>query len=85
MYLGKTNDGTVVPPVVAAKLDKISDVALENYIEDQTILPAAEATVPAGNAEIDANDMKEMLADVSDEDLQQYIEKYSTSKEILTN
>ena len=84
MYLGKSDTGTTVPPVVAAKLEKISDDALENYIENQTVVPA-ETAVPAGNAEIDANDMKEMLADVSDEDLQQYIEKYSTSKDILTN
>jgi hypothetical protein len=84
MYFGNKTDNGGLPPVVVAKLDKISDDVLENYIENQTILPA-ETTEPAGNAEIDANDMKEMLADVSDEDLQQYIEKYSTSKDILTN
>jgi hypothetical protein len=85
MYFGKTDNGTIVPPVVADKLEKVSDAALENYIENQTVVLPAEAAVPAGSAEIDANDMKEMLADVTDEDLQQYIEKYSTSKDILTN
>ena len=87
MYFGKsTTTDPGVAPVVAGKLDKISDEVLENYIENQTILPA-ESTVTdnSGNAEIDAKDMKEMLADISDEDLQQYIDKYNTSKDILTN
>lgn len=81
MYFGKTDTGNGLPPAVAT----ISDAALENYIENQTVLPVETTVVPTGNAEIDAGDMKEMLADVSDEDLQQYIEKYSTSKDILTN
>jgi hypothetical protein len=58
---------------------------LESYIENESILPAAENTVTARNVEMDSNDMKEMLADVSDEDLQQYIDKYNTAKDIITN
>ena len=59
---------------------------LEKYLENQTPVPAETAIAAIdGNDEIDANDMKDMLADVSDEDLQQYIEKYSTVKAIQTN
>jgi hypothetical protein len=67
-----------------AQLDSISDESLEKYLEIQT---PAEALIGATAAidEIDANDMKDVLVDVSDEDLQQYLEKYSTVKDIQTN
>jgi hypothetical protein len=71
--------------VVASKdLDSISDDNLENYLENQTPAPA-EATLAANAEELTASDMKDLLADVSDDDLQQYIEKYSTVKDIQTN
>lgn len=87
LYLGtgdKTTDKAV--PAVAAQLDSISDEMLEKYLENQTSAPS-EAVVAATIAadEIDASDMKDMLADVTDEDLQQYLEKYSTVKDIQTN
>jgi len=79
----KTVEGNQV--VVASKdLDSISDDNLENYLQNQTPAPA-EATLAANSEELTASDMKDMLADVSDEDLQQYIEKYSTVKDIQTN
>jgi hypothetical protein len=83
LYLGKGGKITPVPP---AELASISDEMLEKYLENQTAAPAetAIATTPAVD-EIDANDMKDMLADVTDEDLQQYLEKYSTVKNIQTN
>jgi hypothetical protein len=74
--------------VVASKdLDSITDETLENYLENQTTPPAAEQALAANvtSEELKATDMKDMLADVSDEDLQQYIEKYSTVKDIQTN
>jgi len=72
--------------VVASRedLDSISDDNLENYLESQTAAPTG-ATLAANSEELTASDMKDMLADVSDEDLQQYIEKYSTVKDIQTN
>jgi hypothetical protein len=71
--------------IVASKdLDSISDDNLENYLENQTAAPTG-ATLAANADELTASDMKDMLADVSDEDLQQYIEKYSTVKDIQTN
>ncbi len=70
--------------VASTDLDSISDDNLENYLENQTPAPA-EAALAANTDELTASDMKDMLADVSDEDLQQYIEKYSTVKDIQTN
>jgi hypothetical protein len=71
-----------LPPHDVARLDSISDEMLEKYLESQTPVPAEASIAPtAAIDEIDANDMKDMLADVSDEDLQQYLEKYSTVKD----
>jgi hypothetical protein len=85
LYLGNNNTpDSDLPPVVATNIDKISDEVLESYIENQSILPV-ENTVIASNTDFDATDMKDMLADVSDEDLQQYIDKYNTAKDIITN
>jgi hypothetical protein len=88
LYIGKSGvkDPNGFPQKELAKLDSIPDELLEKYLENQTPVPAETAIAAIdGNDEIDANDMKDMLADVSDEDLQQYIEKYSTVKAIQTN
>jgi hypothetical protein len=75
--------GEVLPP---AEVASISDEMLEKYLENQAPTPA-ETALAATTAveEIDASDMKDMLADVTDEDLQQYLEKYSTVKNTQTN
>ena len=94
MYMGKgdtiTSNKNDVARVDVPKpeLNKLSDEVLEKYLESQTAAPAETAAAATGNtanAEIDATDMKDMLADVSDEDLQQYIDKYSSNKDIITN
>jgi hypothetical protein len=85
-YLGKSDKIIDKPEVAAAELDSISDEMLEKYLENQTAAPAetAIAATPAVD-DLSANDMKDMLADVTDADLQQYLEKYSTVKDIQTN
>ena len=85
LYIGNRGitNPTGLAPKDVAKLDSISDEMLQKYLENQTPTPA-ENVIAATTAvdELDANDMKDMLADVTDEDLQQYIEKYSTLKDV---
>jgi hypothetical protein len=85
----KSSDNTPGTEVAKSDLDSISDDILEKYLENQLAAPAetAVAATNSNDANIDASDMKDMLADVSDEDLQQYLEKYSisTTKDIQTN
>ncbi|WP_205508663.1 hypothetical protein [Longitalea arenae] len=87
LYLNNSNKTSdKAGRAVAAQLDNISEEMLENYLENQP--PAPSETVIAATIaadEMDASDMKDMLADVTDEDLQQYLEKYSTVKDIQTN
>jgi hypothetical protein len=100
MYLGNHHGNSVKPdgtsiagviPVPKQQLDSISDEVLEKYLEIQAAAPAetagAATNTATANSDIDTNDMKDMLADVSDEDLQQYIEKYGTTvnKDVHTN
>jgi hypothetical protein len=81
----KVTDGGDKPVLAATELDSISDEVLENYLENQTSAPAETPLAANVTTDLSASDMKDMLADVSDEDLQQYIEKYSTVKDIQTN
>jgi hypothetical protein len=94
LYLGNggvkkiTPDNKATATVASAELDSIPDDMLEKYLESATPTPAENsiaATSTAANQELNATDMKDLLADVSDEDLQQYLEKYSTVKDIQTN
>lgn len=67
-------------------IEQISDEGLESYIENQSSVSPAETMVLADNtnAEIDEEDMKDMLADVSDEELQNYVDQYN-AKDNITN
>jgi hypothetical protein len=67
-------------------IEQISDEGLESYIENQSSVSPAETMVLADNtnAEIDEEDMKDMLADVSDEELQKYVDQYN-AKDNFTN
>ena len=56
---------------------KVSDVALQNYLENQDVAIASGDINTTEKTEIGANDMKDMLADVSDAELEKYVEQYS--------
>jgi hypothetical protein len=92
VYQGHNGGGDTIisppptqPSIAKADLDSVSDEMLEKYLENQTAAPAeiAAAATASNNNNVDiaAADVKDMLADVSDEDLQQYLDKYSTIKE----
>lgn len=81
LYFGTGNKATDTDPALAG-IEQVSDEMLESYLENQL---TTETTVLASNDDdIDADDLKDMLADVSDDELQKYIDQYG-SKDILTN
>jgi hypothetical protein len=82
LYIGNNKPVTNNGDPAVAGIENISDSSLLSYIENQNI-PLPETTT--GNDEIGEGDMKDLLADVSDDELQQYIDKYSTNKNIQTN
>lgn len=58
-------------------LAQVSDDELINFINDQSLAPDAVGTSVA-YTEVDNTTFKDLLADVSDEELQQYVEKNSS-------
>jgi hypothetical protein len=67
-----------------ASLKKVSDAEISNYVESNLSVPLPDPGTVAGN-DLDPQDMKALLADISDADLQQYLEKYSIVTDNLTN
>lgn len=66
-----TNDG-VAKVEQLSEDNKISDEEIANYLEAETV-PVATAAIFPENDEITASDIKEMLSDVSDDELQQFV------------
>jgi hypothetical protein len=68
-----TGTGNSVAKVEQLSEDnKISDEEIATYLESET-LPVVTAAVFPENEEINASDIKEMLSDVSDDELQQFV------------
>ena len=57
------------------KIDKVSDDELVKFFEDDNAGIDDNTIAAIQSTEIDAADMKDMLADISDEELQQYLEE----------
>lgn len=76
-WLYFNNSGT--PGTAVAGVEKISDDAriseeeMVNFLENQTLTASATTVSFDTNEDMDASDVKEMLSDVSDEELQQYL------------
>lgn len=67
-----------------SKLKGLSDDELLNFIENQTsILPDILNFAPPDD--IDDEDVRSMLADIPDAELEQYLSEYSDENEVLTN
>jgi len=57
-----------------SSINKVSDAEIRNYVENNTV-PIIEPNNII-SSDVKPEDMKEMLADVSDEDLRKYIQQY---------
>jgi len=62
----------------------VSDKALQEYVEYQTSGEVTPAVI-SNDDDIDENDMKEMLADITDEEIQAYVERSGDNDNSLTN
>src|SRR5687768_12569424 len=66
-----------------SSLKNISDAAIINYIENNDVAIPEPANGSVANMQ--QEDLKEMLADVSDRDLETYLQAYGISEENLNN
>lgn len=76
-YFANNSSQGISDPVIAgvdglSEDNKISDEEISKYLEAETI-PVATAVIFPENDEMSASDIKEMLSDVSDDELQQYL------------
>jgi hypothetical protein len=79
LFLGQNNNS---PDLTLAGIEEVSDEALVDFLDNQTVSPI-ETTVLA-SADMDADDLQEMLAYVSDDELIKYASQYALN-DIITN
>jgi hypothetical protein len=78
------NNEEAITKEMEKKMDKVSDEELFKFFEEEA--PVNTATVINSNPDdMDASDMKEMLADVSDEELQAYVEQSGSNANTTIN
>lgn len=82
-YVGKSGTAVkpsdiaqVKDPVVPVDLNKLSEAELQSYLDEQTTPLSSEVLAMNAKADdIKAGDMSNMLVDVSDEEIQKYLEQ----------
>lgn len=81
------NSGTSLTEAVATKVDKISEAELQSYLDDQSalVLPTDMLATNNSRPELEAGDMHDLLQNVSDEEIQKYLELNTLTKHTATN
>jgi hypothetical protein len=80
-FLIKTPDAAISQASVAQEVQKMSDAEMNDYIEGNSVASVYQNT-PA-TSEITPEDVKYMLADISDEELQHYVEQDNAAIQVL--
>ena len=76
-----TAGGTVAKNTTpAVGLDKVSDSELQDFLEDESAPLPSDLLAMNDKNQISANDMSDMLSEVSDEDIQKYLEQNTLVK-----
>jgi hypothetical protein len=66
-------------------LSKVSDQEIENYLDNHNVPVAESVTNSTVNLDISDSDIKNMLGDVSDAELKQYLDEHVGSRDLATN
>lgn len=67
-----------------AGIEEVSDEALVDFLANQTVSPAETSILASANVELKAEDLQEMLSDVSDDELIRYASQFAFN-DIITN
>jgi hypothetical protein len=90
----KTNEGQQTAQVELAQglssrlsqgLHKVSDQDIENYLEDANSIQTEAVTNSTATLDMDDSDVKSLLGNVPDNELQQYMEEHGRANDIATN
>lgn len=69
---------------VEKKIETATDNEIENFLENLN-LSNTDENISTASADIDEHDLKEMFADVSEEELNEYINEYGNAQNAVTN
>jgi len=74
-----------LPVDVAQSLHKVSDQEILNYLDDQNSILAEPVSNNTATLDMNDSDIKTLLGDVPDGELQQYMEEHGRANDIATN
>jgi hypothetical protein len=85
MYTGNTKPAVPTAGDVPGELAKASDQEIENFLNNNTASVADTSTIVTADDEMSDKDSKDLLANISDEELQHYLEQYGSNPNAITN
>jgi hypothetical protein len=74
-----------VTAMISQGLAKVSDQEMQTYLEDQHSLLVDPLDKSTATLDMNEGDVKSLLGDVSDNDLQQYMEEHGKADDLATN
>lgn len=92
--LTKTDEGQHVAQIQLAQglssrlsqgLNKVSDQDIQNYLDDESSIQTEPVTSSTATLDMNDSDVKTLLGDVPDNELQQYMEEHGRANDIATN
>ncbi|HET6254108.1 MAG TPA: hypothetical protein VFE32_08545 [Puia sp.] len=72
-------------PDIAMALQKVSDQDMQAYLDDQHTILAEQANTGTATLDLNEGEVQSLLGEVSDNDLQQYMEEHGKADDIATN
>ena len=70
---------------VTPELQKVSDQEMQTYLDDQHAILAEPVNNSTATLDMNEGDVKSLLGEVSDSDLQQYMEEHGKANDLATN
>jgi hypothetical protein len=80
----KVQVGATTPDIKLA-LQKVSDQEMQTYLDDQRTILAEPANIGTATLDMNEGEVKSLLGEVSDDDLQHYIEEHGKADDLATN
>lgn len=80
----KASEGNVTA-MISQGLQKVSDQEIETYLDDQHSLITDPLDNSTATLDMNEGEVKSVLGDVSDKDLQQYMEEHEKADDLATN
>lgn len=74
-----------MPPDITQALQKVSDGEMQAYLDDQRTLLADVVGTSTATLDMNEGEVKSVLGELSDNDLQQYMEQHGKADDLATN